>query len=290
MNTINKGQRIRDFFNFEADAMDNRSRIIEALLPASSHKGSSHAGEEGRYLEAILRDFLNRHLPKELKAMTGFILLPATKTGEYNTLRAASINDQHSKQLDIIVYDIANYPIYEMYEEFCIVPPEGVVGIVSVKKNLSATDVKKEIDSLYYAINLCKTAFCNKAIRPPYTGIFAFATPMSGCASTPEKLFDCIKRKLINRDYDDLITEISVLKRYTIFKFRKNDSCRQGEARYVNVKFGEEGHTSIQRMLNSILSVYYDSTRKNNHERPGFVCFEKGVFNDADTLGFVPYI
>ena len=39
----------------------------------------------------------------------------------------------HSTQLDIIVYDSAKYPIFQRFGESVIVPPEGVVGIISVK-------------------------------------------------------------------------------------------------------------------------------------------------------------
>lgn len=54
----------------------------------------------------------------------------------------------HSTQLDIIVYDSAKYPIFQRFGESVIVPPEGVVGIISVKKHLHDTDVTHELSVL----------------------------------------------------------------------------------------------------------------------------------------------
>lgn len=134
MLTEKKGLRVRKFFDIEAKELMERYRVIETLLPNANVKGAYHRGEEGRHIESLLRSFLNLHLPSNLKAMSGFILSPSTKTGIDDHYRVENKFDQHSRQLDIIVYDIANYPIYERFEEFCIVPPEGVVSIISVKK------------------------------------------------------------------------------------------------------------------------------------------------------------
>lgn len=42
--------------------------------------------------------------------------------------------DSHSTQLDILIYDSAKYPIFQRFGENVIVPPEGVAGIISVKR------------------------------------------------------------------------------------------------------------------------------------------------------------
>lgn len=149
-----RGEPVRSFFDLEAEVLDRRFQTIETLLPAEERDGAAHTGEEGRQIESLLRDFLNRHLPAELRAFSGFILRPATKTGAYD-LHRVSQTDKHSKQLDIIVYDRAHYPVYEQFEEFVIVPPEGVVGILSVKKRLYLSHLRAELASLKYAAELC---------------------------------------------------------------------------------------------------------------------------------------
>lgn len=168
------GQQVRSFFDLEADVLDRRFQTIETLLPAEGRRGAAHTGEEGRYIESLLRDFLNRHLPSELCAFSGFILRTATKTGA-NDLRRVSELDKHSKQLDIIVYDRARYPVYEQFEEFAVVPPEGVIGILSVKKKLYRSQLRPELASLKGAAELCDLPEHN---RGPHLGLFAFRAEM----------------------------------------------------------------------------------------------------------------
>ena len=187
MSTHDQGQRIREFFNQKAIALQSQYEVIEKLIPASSSKGSAHKPEEGRYVESLIRSFLNSVLPKELKAFSGFILRPSTKTGK-NDLSRKQHNDadEHSNQLDIIVYDVAHYPIYESFEEFAILPPEGVIAIFSVKKRLYLNDIKNELIALNKAINLCRGCsvlghkYCldtEKVIqRAPTTGLIAFTS------------------------------------------------------------------------------------------------------------------
>jgi hypothetical protein len=285
---LEKGLRVRRFFEFEAASIYEKVKIIETLLPSERGAGASHKGEEGRYLEALVRDFLNRHLPDGIKAVSGFIVLPATKTGSYNLARVDRTMDRHSRQLDIIVFDFANYPVYERSEEFCIVPPEGVVGILSIKKTLRARDVKNELTSLREASQICNDAFklSDEIVRGPFVGLFAFSAERRGRAATAASLFRHISDDIEGLPFDLMINEISVFGQYLIFKFRSADSP-PGKARYVDVSCTDQRHISLQRMLNSILSVYYDPTRRARSQRPGFVSFNRGTFGEAPVLGDV---
>ncbi|SIS92432.1 DUF6602 domain-containing protein [Salimicrobium salexigens] len=80
--------------------------------------GSTHWGEEGRYKEVILMNFLKRFLPDNVGIGTGFI-----KEGE-----------NISTQIDIIIYD-PQMPAYFKENDFIIVKPESVMGIIEVKSN-----------------------------------------------------------------------------------------------------------------------------------------------------------
>jgi hypothetical protein len=193
-----KGLRIRRFFEFEAASIYEKIKIVETLLPSERGAGASHKGEEGRYLEALVRDFLNKHLPDGIRAVSGFIMLPATKTGNYNLSRVGRTIDRHSRQLDIIVFDFANYPVYERSEEFCIVPPEGVVGILSIKKTLRATDVKHELTSLREASRICNDAFklSDEVVRGPFVGLFAFSAERRGRGASAASLFRYISQDI----------------------------------------------------------------------------------------------
>lgn len=169
---MGKGLRVQDFFELEARALLESYHVIATLIPNSKTRGAAHRGEEGRHIEALLRGFLNKHLPSQLRAVSGFILRPATKTGASDLRRVESEEDKHSSQLDIIVYDFASFPVYERFEEFAVVPPEGVVAVISVKKALYISQLNRELESLRSVVELCR----EKGRRAPFTSVFCFSS------------------------------------------------------------------------------------------------------------------
>lgn len=281
-----KGKRIRDFFELEARSMIHKFRVLETLIPNSRTKGAAHRAEEGRYIESILRDFLNRHLPSGIRAVSGFILCPSTKRGDFDLNYVENHPDKHSRQIDIIVYDFANFPVYERFEEFCIVPPEGVLAIISVKKTLYKSELHGEINSLTSAAELC----ISKDRRGPHIGLFAFSVESTNRETIINCCFESLKTDSSKKSFELLINEISVLQNFVIFKWRKEHSERYGFAKYVNINCEMRGHIALQRLINSILSVYYDSSRQVRGQRPGFVSFERGLFKRTDSFDYVEYL
>ena len=86
--------------------------------------GSAHWGEDGRYKEIILADFLRTMLPSNVSVGTGFV------KNRYGEL---------TNQIDIIIYR-NEYPRLFNKGDFVILAPESVLGIVEVK---STTDFCK---------------------------------------------------------------------------------------------------------------------------------------------------
>lgn len=80
--------------------------------------GSSHWGEDGRHKEVMLMNFLKRFLPNNIEVGTGFIK-------ERNNI---------STQIDIIIYN-PSFPLYFKENDFIIVHPKSVLGIIEVKSN-----------------------------------------------------------------------------------------------------------------------------------------------------------
>jgi len=261
--------------------MLERYQVIETLLPNEKTKGAAHRGEEGRHIEALVRSFLNKHLPSHLRAVSGFILRPSTKTGESDLSRVNSSYDKHSNQLDVIVYDFASFPVFEQFEEFAIVPPEGVIAVISVKKTLYIDQLENELKSLRSVIELCRAP----DRRAPFTSIFCFAS--ANATNPAEKAFEIIKRVHSGHRFDEMITELSVLPSFTMLKLREDGSTRRGFTEYVYVDTDGHPDIGLQRILNSTMSVYYDATRGSTQKRPGFVSFEEGIFREAPCIGFV---
>jgi len=96
------GKRLQDYWSQEVDALIATYRQFETLIPSQEHKGSAHNGEDGRFVEDLLREYLSKYLPKGLEILTGFILRPAVKTGTTGKERKYDL-DKNSSQLDIIV-------------------------------------------------------------------------------------------------------------------------------------------------------------------------------------------
>ena len=264
------GIRIQKFFTNEVKSLLDVYKNFETLIPANSGKGAGHRGEDGRFVETLIRSLLSKFLPRELEVLTGFIVRPAVKRDTDKS--RSNEKDSHSSQLDIIIYDSAHYPLYMKYENTAIVPPEGVIGIISVKKTLSDQDIENEIAALNNASKLCH----DKNLRGPYLALIAIDSNID--KKNPDT-FDWIFRKMKlyyeNDDslsFDDAIGYIGALENWSIFK-RKPNSQKEFKAEYVVLEHrDEEPHLGLQFLLTGLLSVFYDKTRSNK-TRPGFTAF-----------------
>jgi hypothetical protein len=280
------GKRVQTYFSNEVKALLSKYEQFACLLPNETKAGASHVGEEGRFVETLLREYLRKFLPKELEVGSGFIFRPAVKTGKSNRDRSGD-TDQHSTQIDILIYDTYNYPVYERFNESLIVPPEGVVGVISVKKNLYETEIKGEIEKIAEISELCRIKNTQVELRGPYLAFVgmncAFSKKRIG---TCEWIFNKVKEvyPASNKDnikFDDLIGYIGALNEWSIFKRKPNDD-KAVEAKYILMKHKKtELHLGFQFILTGLLSVYYDETR-NKNRRPGFTAFPSNRRHDKE--------
>ncbi len=82
----------------------------------------AHWGEDGRYKEIILSDFLKGVLPDNVGVGTGFVQNAAGKL---------------TSQIDIIIYK-KSAPCLFKKGDFVILMPESILGIIEVKSNANA--------------------------------------------------------------------------------------------------------------------------------------------------------
>jgi hypothetical protein len=86
-----------------------------------------HYAERGIEAENILIEFLNDHLPKRYDASSGIII----------------DNDNNiSSQIDVIVYDAINSPVYRKDKRVMIVPSDNAAIAIEVKSNLSKSELE----------------------------------------------------------------------------------------------------------------------------------------------------
>jgi hypothetical protein len=266
------GKRIQNYWSNEMQAMLDTYKQFQILIPAENRNGAAHNGEDGRYVETLIREYLKRYLPKDLEVLTGFILRPAVKTGLKNRSRKNEV-DSHSTQLDILIYDSAKYPIFQRFGENVIVLPEGVAGIISVKKNLHENDIVHEAQALKAASKLCRCVDDNgQHLRGPFLALVSMDAFEKKEKTTEQWIFEKLEGVYSKEDdyFDDLIGYIGSFNKWSIFKRRPQDG-EVGEYIFFNHS-EEEAHMGFQFLLTGILSVYYDKTR-NYISRPGFTAF-----------------
>lgn len=275
------GTRVQNYFENECKALLNVYTQFETLIPNSTRKGAAHTGEDGRYVESLIKEFLKRFLPKDLEILTGFIMRPGVKTGINNRERRGE-HDTHSTQLDIIVYDSGHYPVFLRFGDNVIVPPEGVISIISIKKTLDDQDFLKETIALKKAAKLCRHENEEKRkIRGPYLALVGMHSIEKKRTPTEEWIFDRITAAYDKTQdtFDETIGLITNLNGWSIFKRRPKAECKEAEYTFFN--HPNECHFGLQFLLTGILSVYYDETR-NYRERPGFTGFPSGRSQDKD--------
>ena len=288
------GRRVREFMENEVEAMLKTYEQFQILIPAKEKGGAAHPGEDGMYVEALLKGYIEKFLPKGLEVLTGFILRPAIKTGKGKTERTKD-EDSHSSQLDLIIYDSASYPIFLRMGEHVIVPPEGVIGVISVKKNLYFSQVDQEIKALEQVGQLCtgKNAV-GQEVKGPFLALVAMDTTEEGTLATQgEKIFAYLKKAFsqtgTNR-YDWFPGYVGVLSKWSVYKAAPKQTKKESEkkARYLFYEHKEnEKYLGFYLIINGILNVYYDKTR-GTERRLGFALLGSGRGYDK-YLGEIPY-
>ncbi len=280
------GTRIQKYFQQEALSMLDAYKNFETLIPSPKGAGAEHKGEDGRFVENLIRSFLSKYLPKELEVLTGFIVRPAVKIGKNNRSRDNE-KDSHSTQLDIIIYNSAYYPVFLRSNDTVIVPPEGVICIISVKKTLNDSDIERELNALKEASKLCR---CGD-LRGPYLALVSMDNKINKQnPDTFDWIFSKMKSLYENKDedlgFDDMIGYIGAVRHWGIFKKRPTKKNPK-EARYVMFKHNDntDNYLWLQFLLTGILSVYYDNSR-TNITRPGFTSFPSGRNYDRE-LGII---
>ncbi|TMP28597.1 hypothetical protein CWB99_10470 [Pseudoalteromonas rubra] len=275
------GERLRNYWSKEVEALLLTYKQFETLIPANGQEGAAHKGEDGRFVEDLLSEYLKKFLPNGIEILTGFILRPAVKTGGSGKKRKPD-QDEHSSQLDIIIYDSMNFPVFQRFGDSVVVPPEGVVGIISVKKHLNDGDIVRECEALYQAAKLCRSLESTRgksSVRGPFLSLVSMKSNIKKVNSeTLEWIFERMQTVYSSGErpkYDHLINYIGSLHDFSIHKKKPKPKSKSGDlyAEYIGYSHTqEELHLGLQYILSGILSVYYDETRRNI-TRPGFTSF-----------------
>lgn len=179
--------------------------------------------------------------------------------------------DIHSSQLDLIIYDSADYPVYQRFGDTAVVLPEGVVGIISVKKTLRSKDLTHEIAMLKKAGELC--AF--KGRKGPFLALVSMDDNIGTLKTCFSNVMKSIDEVFLGKSiyYDEMPGFVGNLQKWTIHRVHKENSCCAEYQMYLHEK--EEEYIGLQFLLKGILDTYYSEGRGNG-KQPGFVSFPSG--------------
>lgn len=138
--------------------------------------GNHHWGEDGRYKEVLLMNYLRRILPHTVSVGTGFV----------------RIDDKITSQIDIIIYN-NNLPLLFHEGDFIITTPQNVIAIIEVKSKVC----KSKVGEIVEKANANGKIICSKSERGIFNGIFAYE---KGSADIGE-----YAKKLEELDYSQII-------------------------------------------------------------------------------------
>ena len=277
------GERLREYWSAEMRGMLDSYRQFERLIPAKSGKGADHPAEDGRYVESILKETLKKFLPSKVEVLNGFILRAGVKSS-FSGKGRKNDKDIHSSQLDLIIYDSTNYPVYQRFGDTAVVIPEGVIGIISVKKTLRRKEIMHEIKMLKEAGSLCGF----KGRKGPFLALVGMEDDIG------KKLETCFSTILqsvegVFRDrpicYDEMPKFIGNLRKWTVHKVNRKDIHSAEYQMYIHNK--DEEYIGLQYLLKGIMNTYY-SEERGNGKQPGFVCFpsDKDLKNNIKRISY----
>ncbi len=149
----------------------------------------SHSGERGRNNEAVVGEFLKRHLPTQYTVSTG---------------KVVGVGGKESGQVDLIIHDRLTTPAFVDAHEWSLVPIESVHAVISVKTTLTKPELRDAMKSIETVRSLPRGAATlqigerlvlipEKKVLRPRALIFGFKstwTAIDGCRKAFIELLD----------------------------------------------------------------------------------------------------
>lgn len=246
----------QEFLNGEHDALLTSIDLFRTLLPHCEHKASVHSGEEGRFIELALTQYLVDRLPSGIGIGGGFVV----------DIEAG----WNSKQIDILLYDKVNYSPIMKYGDAVVLPIQAIIGALSVKRKLYKSQLKNEIEALTEIGS--RSGGCG--YPKPYLSIVAFDSEKKDISKGKDEVFEAIsdyykpridiKSREILHSWNELLDSVIVFDKFIIkgTNFRPDDNKKRGVSKYLwTGGNGTKRNLYIQHLLNGIHRAWYDSRR-----------------------------
>ena len=168
-------------------------------------------------------------------------------------------------------------PVYQRFGDTAVVPPEGVIAVISVKKSLYKSDLVHEFTALKNVAEIC----AQRDRKGPFIALVGMDDKISSDSEKSfDKVIDAIKESQDDKciSYDELPGFAGALKSWSIHKTHRKGKDQADYLLYEH-KEGEE-HLGMQFLLKGILDVYYSKGRGHGKE-PGMFSFPSDRQFDA---------
>lgn len=129
------------------ESLTSKVDLLERLI------GSAHYPSLGQYKEKLLADAIRDFLPRTVAVDTGFVLFPHVNNNPpaagkfYDALNQSAF--AVSRQCDILIHDVINYPVIFRDGNFVVVRPEAVRAVIEVKGSLNGRETSKSLTSFH---------------------------------------------------------------------------------------------------------------------------------------------
>lgn len=106
----------------------------------------NHHGESGRRREDDVRDFLRAYLPRRFGVDTGEIV---------------ATDGSVSPQMDIIIWDAFETPLFDRSQSSIQIPIEGVYAVIEISTNLNGPKLAEDVEKIRQVKKMPKVAYFN---------------------------------------------------------------------------------------------------------------------------------
>jgi len=218
------GRGLFDFYASQAEVMLAQYENIVHLL------GSTHDWTApGTHCEVLLRDFLRRNLPSTFSVDKGFI---------YGRREVDGVS-KHCPEIDILIHDTSHYRPAFRLEDFVIVQPEAVRGVIQVKRTLTAGQLTNAVKNVVEAKRFVRD--CKTQPGVPLEEVFAAAVFFEDEIPVP-------KNKLVSDTYKN-----QIVSHFSEFKDGYTMPNYVGSLKHLSLFFhGVNGQRMAYGVYNSI--------------------------------------
>lgn len=144
--TYDLEQGIRNFYASQAKAILAQWTNVENLLGPTNDFTAP-----GTHCEVLLRDFLRRQLPSWVRVDKGFVYGRTKRwcmVKDENSLSVEKECELHGPEIDLLIHDELMFrPVFRL-EDFVIVQPEAVLGMIQVKRSFQANEFASAVANI----------------------------------------------------------------------------------------------------------------------------------------------